>query len=543
MHKPTAEQQAILQATQQSEVSIMIRAYAGCAKTSTVEMLSPLLPQRPTLALAFNKKIAKELERRLPSHFTVMTMNGLGHRAWGRVIGKQPQLDDKKVGKIVTAELVKAGMKDDRDAWAIVKDLTQRAMMAGMTPQATRVGWVEDTEEEWQRIAEDNWIEGANPARIEVARRTLRENVRQAQEGTISFDDQIYMPIFYGTEGCFPRFAICLVDEAQDLSSMNHEQVRRACPQGRLIVVGDPKQAIYGFRGADSSSMDSLRRLRSEWIDLSLTITFRCPKVIVQRQLSHAPGFNAADSTPEGEAFRLPKAALRKQMSTEGEGQRVIEAGEVGPSVGDLGTAFAEASAPSASWRWTDADRPGQQMAVLCRNNAPLLSAAFRLIRRGVGVQMLGRDIGKGLVSLSEKLCKDGATPIVEFRQRVEEWRQQESSKALANDEQQKVDRVADQAECLLAVIDESGAQDANGVRARLTELFSKENARVTLATGHRSKGLEWPVVLHLDPWRIPSKFAKTNPAAMEQERNLRYIIETRAQRVLIEADLERFEP
>ena len=46
----------------------------------------------------------------------------------------------------------------------------------------------------------------------------------------------------------------------------------------------------------------------------------------------------------------------------------------------------------------------GHDVAVLCRNNAPLLSMAFKLLRRGIGVKMLGRDIGKGLVPLAKKL-------------------------------------------------------------------------------------------------------------------------------------------
>lgn len=74
--------------------------------------------------------------------------------------------------------------------------------------------------------------------------------------------------------------------------------------------------------------------------------------------------------------------------------------------------------------------------------------------------------------------------------------------------------------------------------------MFSKDSLRITLATGHKAKGLEWPTVIHLDPWRVPSKYAKQalsegHTIPMEQDLNLRYVIETRTMQKLILGDLE----
>jgi superfamily II DNA or RNA helicase len=87
--KPTQEQENILSAAQRSDDNLMIVAMAGTGKTSTLKLVSQVLPCRPSLALAFNVKIKKELESAFPSHFTVKTMNGLGHAAWGKAIGKR----------------------------------------------------------------------------------------------------------------------------------------------------------------------------------------------------------------------------------------------------------------------------------------------------------------------------------------------------------------------------------------------------------------------------------------------------------------------
>ena len=43
--------------------------------------------------------------------------------------------------------------------------------------------------------------------------------------------------------------------------------------------------------------------------------------------------------------------------------------------------------------------------AILCRNTAPLITLAFSFIQRGVGVHVLGREIGAGLVAII-KACK-----------------------------------------------------------------------------------------------------------------------------------------
>ena len=52
-----------------------------------------------------------------------------------------------------------------------------------------------------------------------------------------------------------------LVDEYQDLNSVQVDIVRSLCPDGRgLTVVGDDAQAIYGFRGADAQHLRDLAR-------------------------------------------------------------------------------------------------------------------------------------------------------------------------------------------------------------------------------------------------------------------------------------------
>jgi len=241
--------------------------------------------------------------------------------------------------------------------------------------------------------------------------------------------------------------------------------------------------------------MAEMLGLRSQWKSLPLTLTFRCPKVVVERQQEHAPGFRAAESNREGEFVRL------------GEG-----------------------------WDFSDVivRRPGEDsmIAVLCRNNAPLLRLAFKLLRGGVGVVMLGRDIGKGLVGLARKISPDGSTDVVEFLAKLTAWKEGEIALARANGKEERVNGIEDRVGCLQAVAG-IGCRTVGELKVAIERLFSSERGLVTLGSIHKSKGLEWDVVVHLDPWRTTRRG--------EQEQNLKYVCETRTKNVLIEANLDDY--
>lgn len=493
---PTPEQSAIIEAASQN-ASLMVNALAGTGKTTTLEMLAAALPNEPTLALAFNVKIRDELKKRFPPNFQILTLNGLGHRAWaGTLGGKKLFIDDKKLSRLTTAAL--KPFRESQDSWSAIKMLVCHAMRRGLVPSQFQhaKGFVPDTPETWEQL-DTECDAGLTPDERKLARRILIESIEEGLGGKITFDDQVYLPVVF--HGNFPRFNTVLVDEAQDLSPLNHAMLKKVCA-GKLIVVGDPRQAIYAFRGADSKSMASIRALRPKWIELPLNTTFRCPKAVVARQQVHAPGYVAAESNVEG--------------------------------------AVIDWTNDEWSWEGLSAVREGS-LAMLCRNNAPLVSMAFKLVRRGIGVNMLGREIGRGLEILVKKLDPDTKASIVEFSKALHAWHETEFSMAEANDNQTKMESIQDKYECLLAVIDGQAVATSRDLIEALRRIFASEGT-ITLASGHKSKGLEWNTVVHLDPWRIPSKFAKT-PAEIEQENNLRYVLETRTKNTLILASVSNF--
>jgi len=522
-HAPTDEQAAVIAQARASE-SLMIQAYAGCAKTSTLEMFAPKV-QVPSLALAFNKRIADELRPRLPGTFEVKTLNGLGHGAWSRTLRgsvTNVKLDDRKIGKLVSEIAKRQGAGGiTTSQWGAIRGLVGGAMQAGIVPGNEGEPLVADTPEIWEELALEAGITSDDfPLVYSVAREVLVESITLARAGVICFNDQVYCPTLLG--GSWPRFPLIAVDEAQDLSPLNHRMLE-LCSSGRLVVVGDSRQAIYAWRGADSASMQNLRRLKPAWIDLPLQMTFRCPKVVVARQQKHAPGFRAWEGCAEG-SFRAA-AEREEELEGSGWGWRQVEEW--------LGELQAEGVA-----------RP--QIAVLCRNNAPLVSLAFKLIRQGIGPVMPGRDLGKGLGELVKKLEPAESAPVVQVLGKLEAWESRETGNLVASGREHLVEGVQDRAECVRAVAEGSQARTQGDLLAGLEAVFSRERGRVVLSSGHKAKGLEWDLVVHLDPWRVPSKWARARAQAgdqsqLEQEWNLKYVIETRTKRMLVNANLEDF--
>jgi DNA helicase-2/ATP-dependent DNA helicase PcrA len=495
---PTVEQEAILAGVRDSRTPIIVIAHPGTGKTTTLVLMANVMPPAANLlGLAFNVSAKKELEKRFPPTAQVMTINGLGHRAWGRAIGKRLILDEKKLGRLVTTTCKETGFHADGDQWAAIRWAVAQAMLCGLIPShyPQFTGLVPDDEATWAAIGEGMAM--SQPL-LSIARKVLIESIREAFAGNISFDDQIYMSALFN--GVFPRFANVMTDESQDFSPLNHIMLRKTLgPEGRPFVVGDPNQSIYAFRGADFESMAKIRAMRPDWLEYPLSVTFRCPRAVVERQHHIAPLYRAHESNPEGSFAVAPR----------------------GWDLDKLGL------------------NSGHGVAVLCRNNAPLVTLAFKLIRGGHGCHMLGRDIGKGLKALAKKIIKPEDLPPA-MALAIQTWRDQEFSIAQVKDDQAKMDRVTDQAESLNAILEGSGAKCGQSLFEEIEILFSKESGAVTLSTGHRAKGLEWNTVIHLDPWRLPSRFAVTE-AQKRQEANLKHVIETRTRGALLEANAEEY--
>lgn len=475
----TGEQQAIIHAACSTSDNLLISALAGAAKTTTLEFICKYLPTQPILSLAFNKRIAETLSKRLPGHVQCRTMNSLGHRVWGATIGRRLSLDFKKSYNILKAFVEDLSASDRSEAYDTIAETLRAVTWAkrlGYVPNKITMGKSLISKEDFYASLEED----PTSLQVSLIEATLCTSIRQAYDGTIDFDDQIYMPTLFG--GSFPRFPRVLVDEAQDLSEINHAMLRKLVTNW-IGAVGDPYQSIYAFRGAKSNGMASLQTTFS-MTSLPLSISFRCPKEIVLA--AH---------------FRAPT------MRWHGLGGHVETLPRLSPR--DI---------PDGS-------------AIICRNNAPLFHLALVLLGAGRGVHLVGTDLGPQLTKVLEKLGPQTLTQEEAYAA-IDQWEREKLAKA------RNKAAVADKAECL-KVFAEFGAT-LGGAIAYARHLFAGKGA-IQLLSGHKAKGLEWDVVYHLDPWRIPSPYSDS-PKSMEQEENLRYVITTRAKQKLFMIDARNIE-
>ena len=494
---PSSEQEQILEGGRNSKTSIFIHAGAGCAKTTSLVMLSKVLPRQPACVLVFNKPTQLELKEKFPSHYEVMTFNSLGHKAVARMLGAvRPELKPNKLSELLRAILQdEGGFALPGDKFQQVIRLCTFAMQEGLVPEEfQKPGFITDTPEAWEELAHACELD-IGDEEISFARTLLIWSIREAFKGRITFDDQIYISVFFA-KNFFPRFGLCMVDEAQDLSPLNAEMIKYTCPTGRLIIVGDDKQSIYGFRGADTNSLQNLHALRPEWLDFPLQTTFRCSKSVVALAARYATGYKANSSNAEG---------------------RIID------------------HTKDTSWCIGDYVNAAPSIAVLCRNNAPLLTMAFSCLSHGIPCEYLGRDIGKSLERLVKSIAGSNLSQSrEEFLARLQNWEVRETAKYVNN-----TDSIQDRCDSIRALF-RTHHNDVNSVLAAINTLSTMDHGKLILATGHKAKGLEWHTVIHLDPWRVPSKFAQTKGGSIYiQDLNVKHVILTRTQDTLILANLK----
>jgi superfamily I DNA/RNA helicase len=82
---------------------------------------------------------------------------------------------------------------------------------------------------------------------------------RKRAQSVLDFDDLLFKArdLIRSDPGCIPPIDVIIVDEAQDNSRLQNELIRlvQAGTQASVVMCGDTKQTIYGWRGADPEGL------------------------------------------------------------------------------------------------------------------------------------------------------------------------------------------------------------------------------------------------------------------------------------------------
>lgn len=496
---PSNYQQAVFDALLDRTESLVVEAVAGGGKTSTIlEGLNRLIgagvDPESVLFIAFNKNIATELSERVPDGVETRTFNALGHRALYQAIKGRVTLDARKTWKIMDKLVESNAILDfESDVYgATVVKLIDLARQDGIGVLTTNVPdeWLRLIDHHDLQFNEKNGHKADVYRAVEIAQAALAKSIQEASEGLIDFSDQLYLPILWNLQ--FAQRAFVFVDEAQDVNKIQRSIMRKVLGRnGRLIAVGDSKQAIYGFRGAD---VDALDLIESEFgaKRLPLSICYRCDSEIVNVAKNIVPHIEARPNADKGYVSTLT-----------GYDKYTFKKGQ----------------------------------AILCRNNKPLVEFAYQLIGRGVGCKIRGRDIGRGMKALIEKMNASDADDLVD---KLEIYKARMIDKYTREGKEDRAQSVEDQIDTLLTIIDRSIAaglagEYPNSLYREIETIFTDNDEGggiVILSSIHKAKGLEWDTVYFLSAGLIPSKWAKKD-WQLEQENNLYYVGITRARKNL----------
>jgi hypothetical protein len=473
MHPPSPQQTDILNALADTNDNLSVRALAGTGKTTTIEMCQPI---QAGLNVAFNRVVRETFIKRMP-HATNHTFNSLGHDIITKALGKRLKFDADKIKGI--RDDLKIRWKDCPDLFRIL-DLARGSGFGfneHKLSDATDLGL-------WQEIIDDYELETGPGFKLEVLPEILRRDFHLAAQGHIDYGDQLWYPVVANLSLGLPP-GIVYVDEAQDVNGIQMNLIKRYARRSRIVLVGDPHQAIYGFRGSVNESMGILESALGAK-DFPLSVTYRCPKSVVRLAQSAVPEYTFADEAPEGEVLRLGKKWTPKD----------IESGSV----------------------------------ILCRNNAPIIQLALTMIAQGIPASVRGRDIGKSLITLAKKIAAEyHPRNRDQFERALDVWRANQLSSGKKSE-----GSVNERADALLALL--SGCSPSAGVEEitrKAERLFTDKESPILLSTIHKAKGLEWPTVYFLNEWMIPSHFAKTEEA-LRQESNIWYVGVTRTMNKLV---------
>lgn len=471
----------------------IINAKAGSGKTTTA-INGVSLMKGDVCMLAFNKKIAVELQGRLANmglpNATAATFHSEGLKAFTKGKGRA-NVNGGKVYNIVEM-FTPSGNEIAKCRMAICK-LVSFAKNSGFG--LDNCPKINDTEA-WAAIIQHQDIDIDADVEIEdiieIAKETLVLSNRDVK--VIDFDDMIYLPLLFKLR--FTKYDWLIIDEAQDTNVIRKLMMAELMKESsRLLAIGDPHQAIYGFTGAENDSMNLIKE-QFNAIELPLSVCYRCGKNIIKAAQEFVPDIEAFDGNGDGEIISQKYEEFTKIAST------------LGLSKKD---------------------------GIICRNNAPLVALAFNLIRQGVGCRIEGKDIGKNLITLTRKWK---VSDLATFTLRIHKHFDREMERAKGN----KLAMLEDKFETMVILIERCqslGKHDVASLQRLITDMFSDNDDFnvpnvVTLSSIHKAKGLEFDNCYILGQGQFqPSKYAIL-PWQQEQERNLMYVGITRAKNKLV---------
>lgn len=473
--------------------SCVINAVAGSGKTTTIVEAAKRAARQgySVLFLAFNKSIASELTTKMQGYNRIecKTLHAHGFKALLKASATKLGTDNAKWYKYVKSNIPTLSSFNLEE-----KEQNTFAHNTNALLQLCRINLI--TEGHLDDIVAVAQHHGIDCQWDEYQAVNTLLSICYRLEDTIDFTDMITLPCTMACKRYITKYDLIFVDECQDLSKAQQTLLLNSLtPKGRFIAVGDPKQAINGFCGADNESFYNLVK-KANGHELPLSVCYRCGSDIIKLAQSIVPNILPFEGACKGEVI-------------------------------------ADA---------TDLTNVKYGDMIICRKSAPLVSLCLKMIANGISAKVKGKDLAEGLKKLIEKQHAKNIHYLYDhldkeldgIKKRVER-----SGLCTNIDNAPSVVNFMDKLECI-KVIAES-CTSISQIINKLDTLFADytNGSCVTLSTIHKAKGLEADNVFIIVPNKLPLTYKGQQEWEFEQEMNLKYVAITRAKKCLTIVNLD----
>ena len=559
--------------------AIVVQAGPGTGKTRTLTAkIAWLVSEKKVdpdvvLALTFTNKAAAELQTRIQSYLPKNTRPVLAATFHAFCLGllkiHEPGFSDAIMDDDTRLSVIREALGGKPKQQAVKKTDT----LISLCKQNLR-GWDDDlaflgdslSEEDEFRTAYRQYQQICSQERLldfeELIVRTVRilENDEDVRKRVLSACQHVF------------------IDEYQDLNFGQYTLARILAEKSRILVIGDPDQSIYGFRGSDNRYFKQFESDFPGCEKIVLTRNYRSGQTILDASFQMIS--KADDGSGSVQVFsgidRARHLIIKPAATEQAEAVRVgkmIEGLMGGTSFFSMDTGRFGPNAQTAGQTGGQKDYSFQDFAVLYRTRRQCQTFVDIFDKAGIPYQTADRKRftdtpGMGdFMGLLQALCDTAATDscpaggMCRFNKGtspleglppalVSELRQTAAQQDLAA----AVTRICELAGPAPAIRQSKGFQDAlevlRTVTARHTSLQDCLNAlalnkdadvvvpgveKVSLMTLHAAKGLEFPVVFVTGCEKGLIPFARDGVTVenMEEERRLFYVGMTRAMDIL----------
>lgn len=354
-------------------------------------------------------------------------------------------------------------------------------------------------------------------------------NDEKILENALGFDDLIQLSVKLLTENedilnlYRNRFQYNFVDEYQDIDENQYKLIRLLVSEnGNIFVIGDPNQAIYGFRGGDAKFFNNFTEDYPSTQIINLKNNYRSTNCIVDASNQMINSFNIISMYDKPHE----KITIHTALSDKAEAEFVAS------TIENLIGGHSFFSLDSQGSEGQESNYSFSDFAILYRTSSQLPLIIEAVKRTGMPFVNLSNDL----------LCEKKA--IRSFLNNLK------ADKSVSEQFEASYDKLAEETDEYILNYLQNLAKIHNNKNEFIHEVsflteadtLDKRSDRITLMTLHSAKGLEFKCVfiVGLENDILPLYRAK-EPQEIEEERRLLYVGMTRAkERLFLSHALKR---